>query len=371
MGGKENLDSFQEYLFDFEKESLSKILPKLHINMNQLKKNWNNYMQDILFLDSNKNNFKNIMNIEYIIKDRLYNFQMLIFLFSKKYSFINFEVIRKNGILHYEFIKTILGETINLISKLFNDLKNYLKENNFKIQNRELINMNILALKRQSIKDQQKKSLKEATSMIKNQSRNDIINTTANNNENENLDTENIQSFGDIETTPQKNHILKNNTENNFINSITTPTKENNFSFRSIDNQNNNYKINNNNNSNIKKNPENIINHEIDSQNFDLINDVGTKINLNLINNKLQIQNYTNEFSILQKENNKRRFSNLILEKENINIPINASTKDTMMAISIDEKKEILITSDSRGNLNFFTFIKLIFLSLLLLCFFI
>jgi len=334
-----DLDSQQEFTFDFEKESVSKLLPKLHSNLNQLKKIWKNYMDDILYLDYNKNTFQNSLSVEDIIKERLASFQMLIFLFSKKYNFINFEIIRKNGILHYEFTKSILSDTINLISKHFYDLKDYLAKNNFKIQNKELINMKILALKRLSIKDQQRKSLLENSEDVPKISDN---NQNNNKKSNLNINTDNMQSFGYEDgiqfKIPESN---KNNKLDESNNDILTPTKENNFSFRSIDIEDN---INN---INTKKR------NETNPQDSSLISDSGTRVNLKLLNNKLQYQDELNEYSVNQPNENKRRFTNLILGKENIEIKrveVSNPNIDNSLSVTLtEERKEILLTNTSKG----------------------
>lgn len=347
----EDLDNFQEFKFDFQIESVSKLLPKLHSNLNNLKKIWKNYMEDILYLDQHKLNFQNVSGVEDTIRERLGIFQLLIFLFSKKYYFFNLEILRKNGILHFEFTKSILADTLGSISKLFNDMKTYLVENNFKIQTKELINMKILALKRLSVKEQYRKSLMESNLININQ-----ISDVNNNLAYLNINTDNLQSFGDAENTNNnKNNEGKFNNSSSIESS--TPTKENNFSFRSIDvEENNENNLNNNNNVNLNINKYIENNNNINKQqnkNFEansphelaIINDAGTKVNLKMLNNKLQVQNSGNEYFVIQQAENKRRFSNLIMGKENVTLV--ANSKSSNLDVAGEDRKEILVTDSS------------------------
>ena len=339
----EDLDTYPEFNFDFHIESVSKLLPKLHSNLNHLRKVWKNYMEDILYLDQHKHSFQNLSGVEDTIKERIAIFQLLIFLFSKKYNFINFEILRKNGILHFEFTKSILSETLNLISKLFNEMKNYFVENNFKIQNKELINMKILAVKRQSVKEQYRKSLTESNLSNINQISADINNITY-----LNINTDNLQGSGNLENNYNNNDNEK--TEGKFDNSSSiensTPTDENNFSFRSIEVEEN--KNNDDNSfSNINNLGKQNKTFEINSHELAIINDTGTKVNLKMLNNKLQIQSssHSNENSAIQQAENKRRFSNLIMGKDSVNLICNA--KRVITEAVVDERKEILLTSSS------------------------
>lgn len=333
------LDEFPEFKFSFENDSVSTILPKLHANLNQLKKNWKNYLDDVLYLEFNKTKFANILNMEETIKERLINFQMLIFLFSKKYVFTNVEIIRKNGVLHYEFTKSILAEVLNLFSKHYNDMKNYLLEHNLKFQDKNLINIGILITKRLSIKDQQRK-----LSII-----------LAEKVENVNNHLENTNNFGTQEKL--MNNIFTPNKGDNFS---YTASKDNNFSF-GLDkkyslNYNNSNSLNNGvygyNNSNSLNNMIN--NLEINSHDFTIINDSGTKVNLNLLNSKFHIINNTTEFSLIQKQENKKRFTQLMTLQENL--IIGANNEDLVNRnITNSNEKNILNSKDlNHGKSNNF-----------------
>jgi len=207
-------------------------------------------------------------------------------------------------------------------------MKNYLIENNFKIQNKELINMKILALKRLSVKEQYRKSL-----MVSNLNHNNNEISDPNNIAYLNIDTENLQSFGYVDNNNRK---FDGKLENSDSVENSTPSKENNFSFRSIDVEDNS---NNYSNNNIEKQKT----FEINSQDFAIVNEAGTKVNLKILNNKFQIQNSSYENNAIEQVDNKRRFTNLIMGKDNVSLI--ANTKSQILDPVKEETKEVLVDS--------------------------
>ena len=142
------IDTLNELIFDFNKETLSKILPKLRSNLAQLKKVWKNYVSDINYLETNKKNFSNQECTQLVIEQRLINFQILLFLFSKRYKFINSESVKKYGVLVTEFTKTVSHEVLLLLNELYNEFQKFLSENQMNIDSLENINFEKLITKR-------------------------------------------------------------------------------------------------------------------------------------------------------------------------------------------------------------------------------
>ena len=142
------IDKLSELVFDFNKETLSKILPKLRSNLAQLKKVWKNYVSDINYLEENKKNFSNQECTQFVIEQRMINFQILIFLFSKHYKFINSESVKKYGVLVTEFTKTVSYEVLNLLNELYIEFQKFLQENHMKIEGLDNINFEKLITKR-------------------------------------------------------------------------------------------------------------------------------------------------------------------------------------------------------------------------------
>ena len=142
------IDKLNELVFDFKKESLSNILPKLRANLAQLKKVWKNYVSDINYLEQNKKNFSNQECTQLVIEQRMVNFQILLFLFSKQYKFINSESVKKYGVLMTEFIKTVSAEVLSLLNELYNEFQVFLKENNWNLSTLDNINIEKLITKR-------------------------------------------------------------------------------------------------------------------------------------------------------------------------------------------------------------------------------
>ena len=124
------IDNLDELIFDFNKEALGKMLPKLRSNLVQLKRMWKEYLYDIIYLINNNNMFYNKECAQLIIEQRMINFQILLFLFHKNYKFINSEVVRKFGVLLSQFIKTVSSEVLRLFSELRLEFDVFLNENN-------------------------------------------------------------------------------------------------------------------------------------------------------------------------------------------------------------------------------------------------
>ena len=124
------IDNLDELVFDFNKEALGKMLPKLRSNLVQLKRMWKDYLYDIIYLINNNSIFYNKECAQLIIEQRMINFQILLFLFHKNYKFINDESVRKFGVLLSQFIKTVSTEVLRLFIELRQDFDLFLSENN-------------------------------------------------------------------------------------------------------------------------------------------------------------------------------------------------------------------------------------------------
>ena len=124
------IDNLDELVFDFNKEALGKMLPKLRSNLVQLKRMWKDYLYDIIYLINNNSIFYNKECAQLIIEQRMINFQILLFLFHKNYKFINDESVRKFGVLLSQFIRTVSREVLRLFIELRQDFDLFLSENN-------------------------------------------------------------------------------------------------------------------------------------------------------------------------------------------------------------------------------------------------
>ena len=124
------IDNLDELVFDFNKEALGKMLPKLRSNLVQLKRMWRDYLYDLIYLINNVSIFSNKECTELVIEQRMINFQILLFLVHKNYNFINSESIKKFGVLVTEFTKTIANEVLRLLLELRNEFDVFLTENN-------------------------------------------------------------------------------------------------------------------------------------------------------------------------------------------------------------------------------------------------
>jgi hypothetical protein len=148
------IDKINEFIFDFKNEILALNLPKLHSNLSQLKKFWKNYISDIIYLELNKKQFAYPEITQRIIQERLENFKTLLFLFSKKYRFVNINAL--NSVLHLEFTKTISVDILNMIERFYIDMSGFCKEYNFnnnEYYSNEKINFEKLFLMRNSYQD--------------------------------------------------------------------------------------------------------------------------------------------------------------------------------------------------------------------------
>ena len=124
------IDNLDELVFDFNKEALGKMLPKLRSNLVHLKRIWKDYLYDIIYLINNNSIFYNKECAQLIIEQRMINFQILLFLFHKNYVFINSDSVRKFGVLLSQFIKTVSAEVLNLFLELREDFDIFLSKNN-------------------------------------------------------------------------------------------------------------------------------------------------------------------------------------------------------------------------------------------------
>ena len=124
------IDNLDELVFDFNREALGKMLPKLRSNLVNLKKIWKDYIYDIIYLINNLSFFSNKECTQLVIEQRMLNFQILLFLFHKNYKFINGYSIEKFGVLVTEFTKTVSNEVLKLILELRKEFDIFLTENN-------------------------------------------------------------------------------------------------------------------------------------------------------------------------------------------------------------------------------------------------
>ena len=124
------IDNLDELIFDFNKEALGKMLPKLRSNLVQLKRIWKDYIYDIIYLINNDSIFYNKECAQLIIEQRMINFQILLFLFHKNYKFINSDSIMKFGVLLFQFTKTVSNEVLRLLAELKTEFDVFLVENN-------------------------------------------------------------------------------------------------------------------------------------------------------------------------------------------------------------------------------------------------
>ena len=124
------IDNLDELVFDFNKEALGKMLPKLRTNLVHLKRMWKDYLYDIIYLINNNSIFYNKECVQLIIEQRMINFLIVLFLFHKNYKFINSESLRKFGVLLSQFINTVSKEVLSLFIELRGEFDLFLSENN-------------------------------------------------------------------------------------------------------------------------------------------------------------------------------------------------------------------------------------------------
>lgn len=122
------IDNLDELVFDFNKEALGKMLPKLRANIVHLKRIWKDYLYDIIYLINNNSIFYNKECAQLIIEQRMVNFLIILFLFHKNYKFINGESVRKFGVLLSQFIKTVSTEVLKLFLELREEFDIFLSE---------------------------------------------------------------------------------------------------------------------------------------------------------------------------------------------------------------------------------------------------
>ena len=162
------IDNLDELVFDFNKEALGKMLPKLRSNLVQLKRMWKDYLNDIIYLINNNSIFYNKECAQLIIEQRMINFLIILFLFHKNYKFINSESLRKFGVLLSKFINTVSKEVLKLFLELRNEFDLFLSENdgindnlNELKSNFENINFQTLIIKRIEIQNIINQKIKE------------------------------------------------------------------------------------------------------------------------------------------------------------------------------------------------------------------
>ena len=124
------IDNLDELVFDFNKEALGKMLPKLRANIVHLKRIWKDYLYDIIYLINNNSIFYNKECAQLIIEQRMINFLIILFLFHKNYKFINSESVRKFGVLLSQFIKTVSSEVLQLFLELRKEFDIFLSDHN-------------------------------------------------------------------------------------------------------------------------------------------------------------------------------------------------------------------------------------------------
>ena len=306
------IDKLNELIFDFNKEALSKILPKLRSNLLQFTKIWKDYVNDLEYLEKNKKLFSNQENTQIVIEQRMINFQIILFLVSKNYKFINSESVKKYGVLVSEFTKTVSKNVLEMLKNLNLEFEIFLKSNeefnksSIEFRNNfEEINFEKLITKRLEIHEISKK-------------------TSLNNNNNNNLDDKKKQTGREFNIPLKElnngrliNHSnssrRQNSNNNNSINTITRNSNQNSlnsnktFSNKNIRITQSNNKNNNNNlvdimfknNNNVNKIKKALINNNNIQNNISEENE----INDSSISNR-RIINSKSEYNLSNKENN-------------------------------------------------------------------
>ncbi len=312
------IDKLNELVFDFNKESLSKILPKLRTNLFQLTKIWKDYVNDLEYLETNKKLFSNQENTQKIIEQRMINFQILLFLFSKNYKFINSESIKKYGVLVSEFTKTVSKNVLEMTEKLNKEFDDFLKSNEefnksskeFR-SNYEEINFEKLIIKRIEVQEISRK------------------NSINNNNSNVNLENEN-----------KFNIPLKDLNNGRFINNSFS-SKKNNFLSNSI----NNIFLNHNSFNTITRNFNNTISNKTFS-------DKSIKnINLNNEDSNIMIRNYSH--LNLQKNKSCENYSSKLLNFQN---GISEDNKINDCSHRLNKKIKVSQSENNLFNKNNFSY---------------
>jgi len=126
-----DVDKLNEIKLNFDKNEISKSVPKLLSLLNSFKRNIKDYVSDLIFYEHNLKTFKNQQAIERIIAEKTQNLQMLYFLFAKKYSYYNAPGARRvSGILQSEFTKSAFNEVLILMKKLYDEISSVFNKYN-------------------------------------------------------------------------------------------------------------------------------------------------------------------------------------------------------------------------------------------------
>lgn len=208
------IDKIENFEFDFKFENLGKILPKLFSNLGQLKKFWRNYISDIIYLENYKNSFFNSKAVEKIIEERVLNFYILLFLFSKKYNFVNFDILKKNGILHSVFTKNLSSEVQAHIREFHLKFSQFSEDENFK--NFVFVELNIDKSKDLNITNlSMEKLISKRMSMLKEVKRRSL---NVGSNVNINISLGEMASMSSNQTNPKNQFPLTSTEKNSNLN---------------------------------------------------------------------------------------------------------------------------------------------------------
>ncbi len=365
------IDKLDELIFDFKKESLSKILPKLRTNLLHLKKIWKDYINEIEYLEKNVFLFSNQENTQIDIEQRIINFQILLFLFSKKYKFINSDNLKKFGVLLNNFTKTVSADVLKMLKELKIEFEEFLKinvdfnkKNLYIKKNYEMINFEKILSKRIEIQNISRKN------SLKNNNNNDDklssnSNSIRNNNNNNNKDF-NI-SPKELDEGRSFNH--KKNSRKPSINNLSIQTitrngatsKENlinNTSIPNSSNESNNSlirikkELNNNNNAPLSY--DNNSNNNIDyiKEKFDVFNNKNEN-NINISKNINNNQLNKNKIPLPQSNSN---ISKNLENKNFINKEFNSSNENNISNLSENSlnlsKKNSYNNNNNKNNKN-------------------
>ena len=124
----QKLDNLEELVFDFNRETLGKMLPKLRANLIQFSKIWYEFISDIKYLLKNRKFFSNKDCTDLIIEQKIVNLLIIIFLLNKKYLFINEESVKQYGVLVTEFTKTMSSDVLIILNDLRERIFDFLQK---------------------------------------------------------------------------------------------------------------------------------------------------------------------------------------------------------------------------------------------------
>ena len=339
------IDKLNELVFDFNKEALSKILPKLRSNLLQFTKIWKDYVNDLEYLEKNKKLFLNQENTQIIIEQRMINFQIILFLVSKNYKFINSESVKRYGVLVSEFTKTVSKNVLEMLKNLNLEFEIFLKSNeefnksSIEFRNNfEEINFEKLITKRLEIHEISRKTSLNNDNNIK----------LNNNKNNDNKKKQKGKEFniplkelndGRLINHSNSSRRQTSNNNNNSINTITRNSNQNSlnsnktFSNKTIrtnpSNDKNNNLLdmifkNNNNENKIKKslNINNNIQNNISEENE--INDSSaSRKKINHSKSECNLSSKENNIYDSSRKSNKNNNKNTIKKSNSNNIKIN------------------------------------------------